>query len=56
VSKSERETEVDKEQAEAVSSQGSERVLGNTQNEKSPGKIKPAANHSYNLRSRVHTK
>jgi hypothetical protein len=52
VSRSEREAEADKEQAE-VSSQGSEQMLANMQNETSPGKNRPIVNHSYNLRSRI---
>jgi len=52
VSRSERETEADKEQVE-MSSNGNERMLENTQNNTSPGKNKLVANHSYNLRSRI---
>jgi hypothetical protein len=53
VSRSERETEIDKQQAETLGSQGSEHMLVNTQNETSSGKIEPAISHSYNLRIRV---
>ena len=52
VSSSERETEADKEQVE-VSSNGNEQILENTREDTLPGRNKPVANHSYNLRSRV---
>jgi len=46
VGRSERETEVDKEQTEAGSLQESENVLVNTHNKTSPGKNKPVVSHS----------
>ena len=53
VYRSEREAEVDTEQVEIESSHGSEHMLINTQNKTSPGRIKPAKTHPYNLRSRI---
>lgn len=53
VSRSGRETEVDKGQAETDSLSGSEHIGEITQSNVSPGKIKPALSHSYNLRSRI---
>jgi len=53
VGRSEQETEVDNEQAEAVSLQENENIIVNTHSKTSPGKNKPAMSHSYNLRSRV---
>jgi hypothetical protein len=53
VSRSERDVEVDKERVEIEGSQGSEHMLAKTQNETSPGRIKPETGHSYNLRSRI---
>jgi hypothetical protein len=54
VSRSGRETETDKEQAAASSVAGSEPISMNTRESALPGRSKFAANHSYNLRSRVH--
>jgi len=53
VCRSEQETGVDNEQAEAVSLQESENILVNTHSKTPLGKNKPAMSHSYNLRSRV---
>jgi hypothetical protein len=54
VSGLERETEADKEQEQIeVSTQKDEHMLANMQNETSPGKNRPAINHSYNFRSRI---
>ena len=53
VGRSEQKTEVDNEQAEAVSLQESENLLVNTHSKTPLGKNKPAMSHSYNLRSRV---
>jgi hypothetical protein len=49
----EQETEVDNEEAEAVSLRESENMLVNTHSETPLGKNKPAMSHLYNLRSRV---
>jgi hypothetical protein len=53
VSRSERETETDKEQAEAVRSPGSDHMMSDTRNITSLGKDYPGSSHSYNLRSRI---
>jgi hypothetical protein len=53
VGRSEQETEVGNEQAEAVSLRESENMLVNTHSETPIGKNKPAMSHSYNLRSRL---
>jgi len=53
VSRSGWDAEADKEQVEIEGSQGSEHMLVNTQNKTSPGRIKPATTHPYNLRSRI---
>ena len=51
VSRSGRETETDKEQAEAVRSTGSDHMISDTRNITSPGKFNLASFHSNNLRS-----
>jgi hypothetical protein len=53
VGRSEQETEVDKEQAEAVCLREKENTLENTHSEKPLGKNNPAMSHSYKRRSRV---
>jgi len=53
VSRSERDAEVDKEQVGIQNSQGSEHMLVNTQRKTSPGRIKPATTHPYNLKGRI---
>lgn len=53
VSRSGRETETDKEQAEAVRSPGSDYMISETRFITSPGKVNPASSHSYNLRCRL---
>ena len=49
-----RETEEDKEQAEAVLSPGSENMICDMRNITSPGKVNPTSSHSYKLRSKVY--
>jgi hypothetical protein len=53
VGRSEREADVDNEQAEAATLPENENVLVNTHNRTPSGQNKPAVSHSYNLRSRV---
>ena len=53
VNRSGRDAEADKEQIEIEGSQGSEHMLKSAQNKTSPGRIKPATTHPYNLRSRI---
>jgi len=53
VSRSGREIETDKEQAEAGRSLGSDHMISDRQNITSPGKVNAALSHSYNLRSRL---
>jgi len=50
VSRSGREMETDKEQAEAVRSPRSDHI-SDARNIMSPGRVNPASSHSYNLRS-----
>jgi len=51
VSRSGREMETDKEQAEAVRSPGNDHMISAARNITSPGRVNPASSHSYNLRS-----
>jgi hypothetical protein len=52
VSRLGRETEEDKERAEADRSPGSGNMISDTRHiTSSPGKVNPASSHSYNLRS-----
>jgi len=53
MSRSGREMETDKEQAEAGRSHGSDHMISDRQNITSPGKVNPASSHLYNLRSRL---